>query len=102
LQTRNAKRTGAAAVKAAVDMVAEGLIDRDTALMRVEAQQLDQLLHKMIAPWAKVDEVAKGLPASPGAAAGEVVFDPDHAELLHRDGKKVILVRVETSPEDFH
>jgi pyruvate,orthophosphate dikinase len=102
LQTRNAKRTGAAAVKAAVDMVAEGLIDRDTALMRVEAQQLDQLLHKMIDPSAAVREIAKGLPASPGAAAGEVVFDPDHAELKHRDGHKVILVRVETSPEDFH
>jgi pyruvate,orthophosphate dikinase len=102
LQTRNAKRTGAAAVKAAVDMVREGLIDHETALLRVEAQQLDQLLHKMIDPSAAVTEIAKGLPASPGAAAGQVVFDPDHAELMHRDGHRVILVRVETSPEDFH
>ncbi len=102
LQTRNAKRTGAAAVRTAVEFVAEGVIDKETALMRVEPQQLDQLLHKMIDPSAKVDEIAKGLPASPGAAAGQVVFDPDHAEELHKDGKRVILVRVETSPEDFH
>jgi pyruvate,orthophosphate dikinase len=102
LQTRNAKRTGAAAVKTAVDMVSEGLIDHDTALLRVEAQQLDQLLHKMIDPEATVDVMAHGLPASPGAAAGQVVFDPDHAEEMHAAGKRVILVRVETSPEDFH
>jgi pyruvate,orthophosphate dikinase len=102
LQTRNAKRTGRAAVKIAVDMVSEGLIDRETALMRVEPQQLDQLLHKMIDPAAKTETLATGLPASPGAAVGQVVFDPDEAELLHREGQKVILVRVETSPEDFH
>jgi pyruvate, orthophosphate dikinase len=102
LQTRNAKRTGAAAVRTAVEMVKEGLIDKETALLRVEPQQLDQLLHKMIDPSAKVEEVAKGLPASPGAATGQVVFDPDTAEELAKDGHKVILVRVETSPEDFH
>jgi pyruvate,orthophosphate dikinase len=102
LQARNAKRTGAAAVRTAVEMVAEGLIDKDTALMRVEPQQLDQLLHKMIDPHAEVQEIAKGLPASPGAAAGQVVFDPDEADVLHKDGKRVVLVRVETSPEDFH
>jgi pyruvate,orthophosphate dikinase len=102
LQTRNAKRTGKAAVKVAVDMVKEGVIDRDTALMRVEPNQLDQLLHQMIDPAAKIDIIAHGLPASPGAAAGQVVFDPDEADELHKDGKKVILVRIETSPEDFH
>ena len=102
LQTRNAKRTGKAAVRTAVEMVAEGLIDADTALLRVEAQQLDQLLHKMIDPVAAVEEIAKGLPASPGAASGQVVFDPDQAEQMHADGARVILVRVETSPEDFH
>ncbi|MBK6428767.1 MAG: pyruvate, phosphate dikinase [Blastocatellia bacterium] len=102
LQTRNAKRTGKAAVKVAVDMVSEGLIDRDAALMRVEPNQLDQLLHQMIDPAAKIDVIAHGLPASPGAAAGQVVFDPDEADELHKDGKKVILVRIETSPEDFH
>ncbi|MBK6313618.1 MAG: pyruvate, phosphate dikinase [Blastocatellia bacterium] len=102
LQTRNAKRTGKAAVKVAVDMVSEGLIDRDAALMRVEPNQLDQLLHQMIDPAATIDVIAHGLPASPGAAAGQVVFDPDEADELHKDGKKVILVRIETSPEDFH
>jgi len=102
LQTRNAKRTGQAAVKVAVDMVSEGLIDRATALMRVEPNQLDQLLHQRIDPSAPIVVIARGLPASPGAATGQVVFDPDEAEQLHKDGKKVILVRVETSPEDFH
>jgi len=102
LQTRNAKRTGAAAVRTAVEFVKEGVIDKETALMRVEPQQLDQLLHKMIDPSAKVEQIAKGLPASPGAATGQVVFDPDHAEEMAKDGAKVILVRVETSPEDFH
>ncbi len=102
LQTRNAKRTGKAAVRVAVEMVGEGLIDHETAIMRVEPQQLDQLLHKTIDPAAATEIIAKGLPASPGAASGQVVFDPDEADLLHRDGKKVILVRIETSPEDFH
>src|SRR5262249_14072669 len=98
LQTRNAKRTGAAAVQIAVEMVNEGLIDKATAVQRVEPAQLDQLLHPMIDPKAPVEVIATGLPASPGAASGKVVFDPDHAE----KGEKVILVRIETSPEDFH
>jgi pyruvate,orthophosphate dikinase len=102
LQTRNAKRTGASAVKIAVDMVEEGLIDKVTAIGRVEPAQLDQLLHPMIDPKAEVDVIAIGLPASPGAATGTVVFDPDEAEVLGKNGQKVILVRTETSPEDFH
>jgi pyruvate, orthophosphate dikinase len=102
LQTRNAKRTGASAVRIAVEMVEEGLIDKATAVQRVEPAQLDQLLHPMIDPKAQVDVIAIGLPASPGAASGKVVFDPDSAEELGRNGEKVILVRNETSPEDFH
>ena len=104
LQTRTGKRTGAAAVKVAVDLVNEGVIDQATAVQRVEPAQLDQLLHPMIAPSAKAKAQAltKGLPASPGAATGKVVFDPDEAEQLAQDGEKVILVRVETAPEDFH
>ncbi len=102
LQTRNAKRTGSAAVRIAVEMVEEGVIDKATAVQRVEPAQLDQLLHPMIDPKAEVDVLAVGLPASPGAASGEVVFDPDSAEELGKKGEKVILVRTETSPEDFH
>jgi len=102
LQTRTAKRTGAAAVRIAVEMVNEGIIDRSTAVQRVEPGQLDQLLHPMIDPKAPVNLVATGLPASPGAASGKVVFDPDHAEEEAKKGAKVILVRIETSPEDFH
>ncbi|MDD5543731.1 MAG: pyruvate, phosphate dikinase [Acidobacteriia bacterium] len=102
LQTRNAKRTGAAAVKIAVDMVAEGIIDKPTAVMRVEPAQLDQLLHPMVDPKDTAEVLAKGLPASPGAAGGKVVFDPDTAEKEAAQGEKVILVRIETSPEDFH
>jgi phosphoenolpyruvate synthase/pyruvate phosphate dikinase len=102
LQTRNGKRTGPAAVKIAVDMVEEGLIDKQTAVERVEPAQLDQLLHPMIDPKAQVEVIATGLPASPGAATGKVVFDPEEAEQLGRSGEKVILVRTETSPEDFH
>jgi pyruvate,orthophosphate dikinase len=108
LQTRNGKRTGAAAVKIAVDLVHEGLIDEKTAVERVEPAALDQLLHPTIAEAAKADArksgsyLTTGLPASPGAASGTVVFDPDEAELLARDGAKVILVRTETAPEDFH
>jgi pyruvate,orthophosphate dikinase len=102
LQTRNAKRTGAAAVRIAVEMVEEGLIDQATAVQRVEPAQLDQLLHPMIDPKAEVNVIATGLPASPGAATGAAVFDPDEAEALAKDGQKVILVRTETSPEDFH
>lgn len=104
LQTRAGKRTGAAAVKIAVDLANEGLIDRATAVQRVEPSQLDQLLHPTITPAAKTQAqlLAKGLPASPGAASGEVIFDPDEAEVRAHNGEKVILVRVETAPEDFH
>ncbi|MGH9754518.1 MAG: pyruvate, phosphate dikinase [Blastocatellia bacterium] len=102
LQTRTAKRTGAAAVRIAVEMVNESIIDKATAVQRVEPAQLDQLLHPMIDPKAAVEVIATGLPASPGAASGKVVFDPDHAEEEAKKGEKVILVRVETSPEDFH
>jgi pyruvate,orthophosphate dikinase len=102
LQTRIAKRTGAAAVRIAVEMVGEGVIDKATAVQRVEPAQLDQLLHPMIDPKAPVQVIATGLPASPGAASGKVVFDPDHAEAEAKNGEKVILVRIETSPEDFH
>ncbi|MCC6629538.1 MAG: pyruvate, phosphate dikinase [Chloroflexi bacterium] len=102
LQTRTGKRTGPAAVRAAVDMANEGLIDRTTAVQRVEPAQLDQLLHPMIDPNETVTVLATGLPASPGAAVGQVVFDADEAQELGQAGDKVILVRVETSPEDFH
>lgn len=104
LQTRTGKRTGAAAVKIAVDMVNEGLIDRATAVQRVDPHALDQLLHPMIDPAARKDAhpLTVGLPASPGAASGKAVFDPDEAEELTKTGEKVILVRVETAPEDFH
>ncbi|NLC52809.1 MAG: pyruvate, phosphate dikinase [Firmicutes bacterium] len=101
LQTRSGKRTGQAAIKIAVDMVEEGLIDQKTALLRVEPEQLDQLLHPMIDPKATVTTVGKGLPASPGAAVGQVVFTAEDAEKWHEQGHKVILVRTETSPEDI-
>ena len=102
LQTRRAQRTGLAAVRAAVEMVAEGLISEDEAVQRVPPQDLDQLFHPMIDPRAAVTVLAKGLPASPGAATGEVVFDADEADALKKEGRDVILVRPETSPEDFH
>ena len=102
LQTRNGKRTAKAALKIAVDMVAEGLITENEAVMRVDPAALDQLLHPTIAPGAARDLIAVGLPASPGAAVGEVVFDPDEAEEMAKAGKSVILVREETSPEDIH
>jgi pyruvate,orthophosphate dikinase len=102
LQTRTGKRTGAAAVKVAVAMYKEGLIDQKIALQRVSPEQLDQLLHPMIDPDAKAEVLATGLPASPGAAQGIVVFLPDEAEEMVRQGHKVILVRRETSPDDFH
>jgi pyruvate, orthophosphate dikinase len=101
LQTRAAKRTGSAAVRIAVDMVDEGLIDRETALLRVEPEQLDQLLHPRIDPAATVEILARGLPASPGAEAGRVVFDAHTARDWAADGQPVILVRQETSPDDF-
>jgi len=102
LQTRNGKRTAKAAVNIAVDMVKEGLISEKEAVMRVAPEQLDQLLHPSLDPVAKKDVIAKGLPASPGAASGEVVFSADEAEEASKLGLKVILVRVETSPEDIH
>ena len=104
LQTRTGKRTGGAAVRIAVELANEGLIDRETAVQRVEPGQLDQLLHPMITPSAKAKAGAltTGLPASPGAANGKVVFDPDEAERIAAEGQPVILVRVETAPEDFH
>jgi len=103
LQTRTGKRTAKAAVKIAVDMVKEGLITRDEAIMRIAPEQLDQLLHKQIDPVAKQDRamIAKGLPASPGAAVGKVVFVADKAKDMAEEGEDVILVRTETSPEDI-
>ncbi|RII26199.1 MAG: pyruvate, phosphate dikinase [Geobacter sp.] len=102
LQTRNGKRTARAAIKTAVDMVSEGLIDERTAVLRVAPSQLDQLLHPSLDPKAEKKVIAKGLPASPGAASGEVIFNADEAEAAAKLGLKVILVRVETSPEDIH
>ena len=102
LQTRTAKRTAAAALKAAVDMVAEDLISKEEAVARIDPAQLDQLLHPMIDPTADVKVVAKGLNASPGAACGVIVFDADTAEARGRAGEDVILVRWETTPDDFH
>jgi pyruvate, orthophosphate dikinase len=100
LQTRNGKRTGPAAVKVAVDMVREGLIDERTAVLRVPAGDLDQLLHKMVDPKAQISVLTEGIDASPGAATGRVVFTPLEAEAMTADGSPVILVRRETSPED--
>jgi pyruvate,orthophosphate dikinase len=102
LQTRSGKRTAKAAMRIAVDMATEGLISEPEAVMRVDPAQLDQLLHPTLDPKAKRDVLTAGLPASPGAASGEVVFDSDEAEERAKQGDKVILVRVETSPEDIH
>jgi pyruvate,orthophosphate dikinase len=103
LQTRSGKRTAAAALRIAVDMVKERLISRKEAIMRIKPDQLDQLLHPTLDPSAKKNVVARGLPASPGAATGQAVFDPDTAEKwVNELGRKVILVRLETSPEDIH
>jgi pyruvate, orthophosphate dikinase len=101
LQTRNGKRTAKAAVKIAVDMVNEGRISKEEAVLRVEPSALDQLLHKQFDPAAKYEVLTKGLPASPGAAVGKVVFTAEHAKMKTEEGEKVILVRVETSPEDI-
>ncbi|MEK6590904.1 MAG: pyruvate, phosphate dikinase [Nitrospinota bacterium] len=101
LQTRTGKRTAAAAVKIAVEMQKEGLIDKKTALLRLEPEQLDQLLHTTIDPKAKVEVITKGLPASPGAGVGRVIFTVDAAQEMTSNGEKVILVRQETSPEDI-
>jgi len=102
LQTRRAQRAGLAAVRTAVEMVEEGLITPSEAVQRVPPQDLDQLFHPMVDPRASVTLVARGLPASPGAATGEAVFDADEAEALAQEGRKVVLIRPETSPEDFH
>ncbi|CAN5324197.1 pyruvate, phosphate dikinase [soil metagenome] len=102
LQTRSAKRTAAAAVRAAVDMVDEGLISREDAVARIDPVQLDQLLHPMIDPTAQWEVAAKGLNASPGAASGRIVLDADSAEQRGRAGESVILVRWETTPDDIH
>ena len=102
LQTRNGKRTARASVQIAVDMVSEGLIDKKMALQRVDADQLGALLHRQVSPSAQLDVVATGLPASPGAATGIVVFDSDEAERLGSEGVNVILVRPETTPDDIH
>jgi pyruvate,orthophosphate dikinase len=102
LQTRSAKRTAAAAVKAAVDMVEEGLISREDAVARIDPAQLDQLLHPMIDPTAEWEVATKGLNASPGAACGAIVLDADTAEQRGKAGESVILVRWETTPDDIH
>jgi pyruvate,orthophosphate dikinase len=102
LQTRRAQRSGHAAVRCAVEMVDEGLISEEEAIARVPPNDLNQLLHPTIDPKAALDLLTTGLPASPGAASGAAVFDADHAEILGRKGEPVILVRRETSPEDFH
>ncbi|RLE14941.1 pyruvate, phosphate dikinase [Candidatus Aerophobetes bacterium] len=102
LQTRTGKRTAQAAVKIAHDMVEEGLISKEEAILRIDPAQIEQLLHRRIDPEAKVEVLARGLPASPGAATGSVVFTADRAVELANGGRKVILVRRETSPEDIH
>ncbi|HEY3415828.1 MAG TPA: pyruvate, phosphate dikinase, partial [Armatimonadota bacterium] len=102
LQTRTGKRTAPAAIKIAVDMVKEGLIDEKMAVKRVAPSQLDQLLHPSLDPKAEKKIIAKGLPASPGAVSGLVVFSADEAEAEAKYGRKIILVRIETSPEDIH
>jgi pyruvate,orthophosphate dikinase len=102
LQTRSAKRTGEAAVRIAVDMVSEGLINRKEAVARVEPRQLEQLLFPRVDPSAKVHALTRGVPASPGAATGQAVFDADTAQEWGKQGKAVILVRIETNPNDVH
>jgi pyruvate,orthophosphate dikinase len=102
LQTRSGKRTAKAALRIAVELANEGLISRNDAVLRVDPLSLDQLLHPTIDPRAHRRVIVTGLPASPGAASGEIVFSPDEAAQLKSDGKKVVLVRVETSPEDIH
>ena len=102
LQTRNGKRTGIAMVKIAVDLVAEGKLTEREAVMRIDAAKLDEVLHPTIDPKARPQPIAKGLPASPGAAIGRVVFTANAAEEWHNRGEAVLLVRTETSPEDIH
>ncbi|MGE0501539.1 MAG: pyruvate, phosphate dikinase [Rhizobiaceae bacterium] len=102
LQTRSGKRTAKAALRIAVDMAAEGLVSKEQAVSRIDPASLDQLLHPTLDPKAERNVIAVGLPASPGAATGEVVFSSDEAEEAKSQGRRVILVRVETSPEDIH
>ncbi len=102
LQTRNGKRTAKAALRIAVDLVSEGLISKEEAIARIDPLSLDQLLHPTIDPKAERDILASGLPASPGAACGEIVFNSEEAEQAKKLGKPVILVRIETSPDDIH
>ena len=102
LQTRSGKRTARAALKIAVEMVAEGLIDKKEAVLRINPSSLDQLLHPTLDPKAKKTVLARGLPASPGAASGKVVFSADEAEARAGKGERVLLTRIETSPEDIH
>jgi pyruvate,orthophosphate dikinase len=102
LQTRSGKRTAKAALRIAVELANEGVIGKDEAVTRVDPAALDQLLHPTIDPSAERQIIATGLPASPGAASGEIVFSSDEAELMKSQGRKVVLVRVETSPEDIH
>ncbi len=102
LQTRTGKRTTKAAVKIAVDMVSEGLISREEALLRIDPEQIDQLLHRQIDTSVQLEPIAKGLPASPGAASGKVVLNADLAEKLGEAGERVVLVRNETAPDDIH
>ncbi|MEZ5924250.1 MAG: pyruvate, phosphate dikinase [Hyphomicrobiaceae bacterium] len=102
LQTRSGKRTTEAALRIAVDLAEEGVISREEAVLRIDPMALDQLLHPTLDPDANREIIATGLPASPGAAVGEVVFTADDAELLKGQGKSVVLVRIETSPEDIH
>ncbi len=102
LQTRSGKRTAKAAIKIAVDMVKEKLIKKEEALLRIDPKMLDTLLHPTLDPNAQKDVIAKGLPASPGAASGKITFSADEAEALKAQNQKTILVRLETSPEDIH
>ncbi|HEY8333510.1 MAG TPA: pyruvate, phosphate dikinase [Tardiphaga sp.] len=102
LQTRNGKRTAKASLRIAVELASEGVISQQDAVMRIDPASLDQLLHPNIDPAAKRDIIATGLPASPGAASGEIVFSSEEAAKLQADGRNVILVRIETSPEDIH
>ena len=101
LQTRNGKRTAAAGIKIAVDLVSEGILTKPEALLRVNPEDLNQLLHPRLDPKATKKMIAKGLPASPGAGAGIIAFSSERAHTLAEEGKKVILVRQETSPEDI-
>ncbi|BAE84869.1 pyruvate, phosphate dikinase [Desulfitobacterium hafniense] len=102
LQTRNGKRTAPAAIRVAVELCREGVISKEEAIARIEPGQLDQLLHRRMDSEAKLEVIAKGLPASPGAASGKIVFDADEAERLGHTGERVLLVRTETTPDDIH